>query len=397
MAYKVKAGDTLSGLYGSNWKQLSGYTGDPTKLQIGTELPDLPGTNVPPAVNPTPTATVSPVVTPPNISVDPDDAKYLAALARKEAADEAASNAPVLTEEETQANVIRMFQGEIDAANKVYADKIAAARLEGQGRLGSEGAIQARRGLLGSTFGEASTTTVNQGNRAIESAIGDELDAKLQSIMSLGRSEGTKRFEAATKARTEGLDAYILDLQNKGTAKKTIAQKLAQSFIDKGVDPNTLTPDYLEQLAKDAGISKESIISGYKELSDAKKKAEADAVLETRKTLAAIGKDEADIQQSLASIAKTKAETTKLANEAGTKEEKEMFDDILKMQTNLSSGKTDWGQAWNYIRERYNVPQDKWPWLDEILNKEVWSKEGAYQSKVLGGTPQGAVIMQMGG
>ena len=45
--YTVKAGDTLSKLYGANWKQLSGYTGDPTKLQIGTQLPDLPGTEKP--------------------------------------------------------------------------------------------------------------------------------------------------------------------------------------------------------------------------------------------------------------------------------------------------------------------------------------------------------------
>ena len=36
---QVEEGDTLSGIYGSNWKELSGYTGDPTKLQIGTVLP----------------------------------------------------------------------------------------------------------------------------------------------------------------------------------------------------------------------------------------------------------------------------------------------------------------------------------------------------------------------
>ena len=36
---QVESGDTLSGIYGSNWKTLSGYIGDPTKLQIGTILP----------------------------------------------------------------------------------------------------------------------------------------------------------------------------------------------------------------------------------------------------------------------------------------------------------------------------------------------------------------------
>jgi hypothetical protein len=39
---QIEAGDTLSGIYGSDWKALSGYTGDPTKLQIGTVLPAKP-------------------------------------------------------------------------------------------------------------------------------------------------------------------------------------------------------------------------------------------------------------------------------------------------------------------------------------------------------------------
>lgn len=47
MAYTVKKGDTLSKLYGKDWAKLSGYTGDPTKLQIGTQLNDLPGTSAP--------------------------------------------------------------------------------------------------------------------------------------------------------------------------------------------------------------------------------------------------------------------------------------------------------------------------------------------------------------
>jgi LysM repeat protein len=40
--YTVKAGDTLSGIYGANWKALSGYTGDPAKLRVGTVLPAPP-------------------------------------------------------------------------------------------------------------------------------------------------------------------------------------------------------------------------------------------------------------------------------------------------------------------------------------------------------------------
>lgn len=43
---QVEAGDTLSGIYGANWKALSGYTGDPRKLPIGTVLPS-PKPNAP--------------------------------------------------------------------------------------------------------------------------------------------------------------------------------------------------------------------------------------------------------------------------------------------------------------------------------------------------------------
>jgi len=36
---KIESGDTLYSIYGSNWKQASGYTGDPKKLAVGTVLP----------------------------------------------------------------------------------------------------------------------------------------------------------------------------------------------------------------------------------------------------------------------------------------------------------------------------------------------------------------------
>jgi hypothetical protein len=38
---EVEKGDTLYGIYGSDWKNLSGYTGDPTKLAVGTVLPAI--------------------------------------------------------------------------------------------------------------------------------------------------------------------------------------------------------------------------------------------------------------------------------------------------------------------------------------------------------------------
>ena len=42
---QVEAGDTLEGIYGPNWKQLSGYTGDPKNLPIGAILPAKQSSN----------------------------------------------------------------------------------------------------------------------------------------------------------------------------------------------------------------------------------------------------------------------------------------------------------------------------------------------------------------
>ena len=38
---EIEQGDTLYDIYGSDWKNLSGYSGDPTNLQIGTVLPGV--------------------------------------------------------------------------------------------------------------------------------------------------------------------------------------------------------------------------------------------------------------------------------------------------------------------------------------------------------------------
>lgn len=44
---QIEKGDTLSAIYGADWKTKSGYTGDPTKLQVGTVLPSPSSNNQP--------------------------------------------------------------------------------------------------------------------------------------------------------------------------------------------------------------------------------------------------------------------------------------------------------------------------------------------------------------
>ena len=65
---------------------------------------------------------------------------------------------------------------------------------------------------------------------------------------------------------------------------------------------------------------------------------------------------------------------------------KAFFTDIYNMQKNLESGLVDWGQAFNYIALRHpaNTPQeieDRNYLIDQQLNKEKWSKPGAYEAQ----------------
>lgn len=56
------------------------------------------------------------------------------------------------------------MQAQIDAINKVYADKLNQSRIQGQGRTGTNVAQQARGGLLGSDFGTAQQNQIQDVN-----------------------------------------------------------------------------------------------------------------------------------------------------------------------------------------------------------------------------------------
>lgn len=309
--HTIQSGENLTGIanqYGTTVSALQNANGisNPNLIIAGKTL-KIPGsqpppaavippagTNPPPAVLP-PTPAVKTTL-PPGSYVSPDDAALQKALAEQSGRDQTTSNNPVMTEDEYRAQALAAMQGEIDAQNKIYADKIADAKVEGQGRLGSEGAIQARRGLLGSDFGAASTDTVKKGNDAVVNSIQDELNAKLESIRSLGRSEGTAKYEAATKAKKEGLDSYITDLQNRATTNKSIIQKVAAKYLEQGIDPNT-DSNYLEQVAKEAGVTSSAILSEFKAQSDAKKLADDKATQDLLKSNTDLAKTNAEIEK----------------------------------------------------------------------------------------------------
>jgi hypothetical protein len=168
-----------------------------------------------------------------------------------------------VNEEQIRQDTLRMFQGQIDATNQMYAQKVTEAKQQGLGALGTGRAIQARSGTLGSDFSEAQNTDINKANEAILSGIQAEQSAKLAEIMGLARTEASSEIAKKNAARKEGLDSYLKFLGEKTEKTKTNKTKLVQSLIDQGFDPAKLDKAWLQGVAEQYGITIDDIKSEY--------------------------------------------------------------------------------------------------------------------------------------
>lgn len=165
-------------------------------------------------------------------------------------------------EEAIRRNQMKLFQKEIDAVNDVYDGYVRDARFEGEGRLGSQRAIGARGGLLGSDFAGAQKDKVQGYNADIISGIQNERTAKVQGILGFARQAAADEIAAKTKAQQEGADSYLAYLGNAQANKANNIQKVASALITQGIDPTQIT-DELTEVASGLGTTVDEIISQY--------------------------------------------------------------------------------------------------------------------------------------
>lgn len=170
----------------------------------------------------------------------------------------------------------KLYQAEIDAVDRIYADKIKQARIEGQGRLGSSTAVQARSGLLGSDFGQAQTEKVMQGNRDIEDAYLNEKAVQINTILGKARQEALDEAKAKTEAKQAGIKSFVEYLTAQDTRKSQRLTNLAKSMIAQGLDITKLTPQELSQLQTSYGATKDEILSTFNTEKLASEKLKAD-------------------------------------------------------------------------------------------------------------------------
>lgn len=186
---------------------------------------------------------------------------------------------------------MKLFQKEIDATNRVYQDILNKERLAGQGRLGTQTAMAARGGLLGSDFGEAQRQTQMSANSEVERSIQNERLAKIGTIMGTMRKAVADEIAAKRLARTQDAETYVKYLAAGKERKVENARIAANALLDSGIDPKTLTPEELSAIGKEANLSANDILAEYNSLKSGKEEAD----LKTRKTEAEINKIDADI------------------------------------------------------------------------------------------------------
>jgi len=183
-------------------------------------------------------------------------------------ASQAALNVTV-DEDSIRRQQMQMFQQEIDALNAVYAIQKQEATQRGLGRLGSDAAIQARSGLLGSSFGSAQTEAVTGVNVAEQSAIDAERNAKISTIMGTMRKAVADEISEKRKAAQTSADALVTYLSGEKDRKDKIISDTVKNMISSDIDIND---EQIISTAKELGIDVNTLKTQY---NTAKKEAEA--------------------------------------------------------------------------------------------------------------------------
>jgi hypothetical protein len=171
------------------------------------------------------------------------------------------------------------MQDRVDSLNQVYDNQLAEARRVGQGRVGSGSAILASRGLAGSARGESIKENVLGVNQRIEGGIQAERAAAIGALHTKANDNARAEAQRRREAIQSGGKAYLEHI--KGEEARTTAGlgSLAQTFMDQGIDPQTMDPLELEEIAKNMGVSTQNIFAAYQGKKAAEdKKAEAEEI-----------------------------------------------------------------------------------------------------------------------
>jgi hypothetical protein len=212
-----------------------------------------------------------------------------------------------ISRDEIMRDTLAQFQGEIDATNSVFADKLRKAQIQGQNRLGMTRAENFNAGIENSSFANAAQERTANFNADVENAIQNEKLQMISQIESAAREAGQKFYEQKKAAKEAGLESYMALLTGTKSAKEAIALDIADNILNSNLSIDEINPQNLESIAKNAGVTTSQIKKLYQQRLDEQAQAEAELALKGQFNLSE-GQARYDAQGNIiASRAKTYA------------------------------------------------------------------------------------------
>lgn len=250
------------------------------------------GSVIPPIPSPT-TATPSSVGLSSYVPQQSADQQAIDAAQKAELARLAAQATPE-SESERRARITSGFQSEIDALNAVYAQQKQEAIQRGMGRLGSDAAVQARRGLIGSTFGAGQTSNIESANTADVQAVEAEKARAMAGVFARIQSAVSQDAKDKQTAQATSAAANLEYLKSVPERKAKIADETIKALIAGMASPTEKDiNDIAAQIGIDPAIFKKDYITAAQaKVAELQKQQQSDA-----QAKAALMKINADISK----------------------------------------------------------------------------------------------------
>lgn len=151
-------------------------------------------------------------------------------------------------------------QARIDAVNSLYQTELAKARETGNARLGSNRAISAARGTLGSDFGEAERKSVEDINAQDEAAVNAQKQARMSEVFGVvdknvqdaldrqttaGKERAAALLAQQNNDRAYSLQSDQLDMQKEAAKQNAIAAGIKPIETADGSIVNAITGEVI--------------------------------------------------------------------------------------------------------------------------------------------------------
>lgn len=174
-------------------------------------------------------------------------------------------------------NIQKQLQAETDAINKIYDERLRVARIGGENNLGTTAAINARRGLLGSDFGNTQRADTENRNAQVYAGIDAERGAAISALTNKGAAMIRDEIAQKNSLRSQSTTDYINYLAKQEERRSSRVKDAVARALSAGIDLATASQSELKAVADSYQISPDALMREYGVEKTAKDKATAEA------------------------------------------------------------------------------------------------------------------------